>query len=62
MLPSGLATGTGTDCIAVAAPQGAEAFSGLHTALGEAIGQAVLRAVGKGAQVWMDTVRREEAS
>lgn len=58
-LPTGRATGTGTDCIAVAAPQGDVAFAGLHTAVGEAVGAAVFEAVSKGARVWMDTVRRE---
>ncbi|GMG83558.1 adenosylcobinamide amidohydrolase CbiZ [Paralimibaculum aggregatum] len=52
-------TGTGTDCIAVAAalaqPGGPEplAHAGLHTALGEAIGAAVLSAVGRGVRDWM---------
>ena len=58
-LPTGRATGTGTDCIAVAAPQGDVAFAGLHTAVGEAVGAAVFEAVSRGARVWMDTVRRE---
>ncbi len=49
---AGLATGTGTDCIAVAAPEGREHYAGLHTALGEAIGQAVCQAIGEGAKVW----------
>lgn len=59
-LQGGIATGTGTDCIAIAAPPGDMAFAGLHTALGEAVGQAVLRAVSAGVAIWMDTVRREE--
>lgn len=58
-LPTGRATGTGTDCIAVAAPQGEIAFAGLHTAVGEAVGAAVYDAVTRGARVWMQTVRRE---
>jgi adenosylcobinamide amidohydrolase len=58
-LPTGRATGTGTDCIAVAAPEGDVAFAGLHTAVGEAVGAAVFEAVSRGARVWMDTVRRE---
>lgn len=58
-LPTGRATGTGTDCVAVAAPQGDVAFAGLHTAVGEAVGAAVFEAVSRGARVWMDTVRRE---
>ncbi len=57
-LPTGLATGTGTDCIAIAAhpvdgvtpPHG---FAGLHTALGQAIGQAVVTAVSGGVEDWM---------
>lgn len=58
-LPTGRATGTGTDCIAVAAPQGGMAFAGLHTPVGEAVGAAVYDAVTRGARVWMQTVRRE---
>jgi adenosylcobinamide amidohydrolase len=47
-------TGTGTDCIVVAAPTGADAarFAGLHTAIGEAVGDAVYRAIREGAAVW----------
>lgn len=58
MLPdlSGPATGTGTDCIAVAAPAGTNDYAGMHTALGEAIGQAVLQAVGAGALDWQKTI------
>ena len=52
-LPTGRATGTGTDCIAIAARPGTEAHAGLHTALGEAIGRAVLDAIGTGARNWM---------
>lgn len=58
-LPTGRASGTGTDCIAVAAPEGAEKYAGLHTSLGEAIGQAVLNAVSSGVTEWMTHVRRE---
>ncbi|SEK29058.1 adenosylcobinamide hydrolase [Roseovarius nanhaiticus] len=57
-LPTGCATGTGTDCIAVAAPPGKVAYAGMHTALGEAAGRAVHEAVRAGAQEWMRTVRR----
>ncbi|MEM6974442.1 MAG: adenosylcobinamide amidohydrolase [Pseudomonadota bacterium] len=58
-LATGRATGTGTDCIAVAAPSGdmsagATAHAGLHTAVGEALGRAVLDAVTRGTQDWMD--------
>lgn len=52
-LPNGPATGTGTDCLAVAAPDGAACYAGLHTALGEAIGRAVHTAVLQGAQAWI---------
>ncbi len=47
-------TGTGTDCIVVAAPIGPEpeCCAGLHTAVGEAIGGAVYDAVREGAEVW----------
>lgn len=57
-LPQGPATGTGTDCIAVAAPPGDQPFSGLHTPQGEAVGRATYDAVRRGGQVWMDRVRR----
>jgi len=49
----GTVTGTGTDCIAIAAPEGREAYAGLHTALGEALGAAVFRAVAEGAADWV---------
>jgi len=52
-LPAGLATGTGTDCIAIAAPDGPENYAGMHTALGEAIGAAVYGAVRAGGRQWM---------
>jgi adenosylcobinamide amidohydrolase len=52
-LPTGRATGTGTDCIAVACDAGGVAFAGLHTALGEAIGAAVHDAVLAGALAWV---------
>lgn len=53
---AGLATGTGTDCIAVAAPGGGNDYAGLHTAIGHAIGEAVLQAVGEGARAWQATI------
>ncbi|MCE8007856.1 adenosylcobinamide amidohydrolase [Aestuariivita sp.] len=58
-LPTGRATGTGTDCIAIAAPAGALAFAGMHTPVGEAAGRAVHSAVQAGARIWMDRVRRK---
>ncbi len=47
-------TGTGTDCIVVAAPDGANGvpFAGLHTALGEAVGDAVYWTIREGVAVW----------
>lgn len=52
---TGIATGTGTDCIAIAAPLGADPheFAGLHTALGEALGSAVLNACRPGVKDWL---------
>lgn len=51
-LPTGIATGTGTDCVAVAAPSGGTAYAGLHTDVGEAVGRAVYEAVLQGALDW----------
>lgn len=58
ILPSGTATGTGTDCVALAAPAGENPYAGLHTATGEAIGKAVYQAVHLGALEWKSTNRR----
>ncbi len=55
-LPTGLATGTGTDCIAVAAPKGTEEYAGLHTSIGAALGAAVYDATTRGAQEWKSDV------
>jgi adenosylcobinamide amidohydrolase len=59
-------TGTGTDCMLVAAPEGdaPETCVGLHTDLGEAIGRAVYDATYEGAATWSaelmaDRKRRE---
>ncbi|MEM1160088.1 MAG: adenosylcobinamide amidohydrolase [Pseudomonadota bacterium] len=52
-LSQGRATGTGTDCIAVAAPAGETIHAGKHTAIGHAVGAAVLDAVTKGVKDWM---------
>ena len=59
-LAAGARHRTGTDCVAVAAPQGAGQYAGLHTDAGEAAGRAVYDAVLAGARCWMDTVRRPE--
>ncbi|MEB8389351.1 adenosylcobinamide amidohydrolase [Rhodobacteraceae bacterium KMM 6894] len=58
-LPGGVATGTGTDCIAIAAPEGNTRYAGMHTPVGEATGRAVYDAVSAGASEWMTTVRRD---
>jgi adenosylcobinamide amidohydrolase len=52
-LPTGRATGTGTDCIVVGAAPGEGQFAGLHTEVAEAVGAAVYRAVAKGVIQWM---------
>ena len=52
----GMASGTGTDCVVVAAPlerANAQGFAGKHTALGSAVGQAVLAAVEAGGRDWI---------
>lgn len=52
---SGLpATGTGTDCVVVAAPDDVPriAYAGKHTILGELVGAVVLEAVGAGTRAW----------
>ncbi len=54
---SGLpATGTGTDCLAIAAPDAPDPadYAGKHTALGAVIGAAVYRAVRAGADAWLE--------
>lgn len=51
-LPRGLATGTGTDCLAIAVPPGDTPYCGLHTAQAEALGAAVHAAVAAGAVDW----------
>lgn len=54
-LAPGQATGTGTDCVAIAAFDGAVRYAGLHTDIGEATGRAVYSAVHEGARQWMAT-------
>jgi adenosylcobinamide amidohydrolase len=54
-----LATGTGTDCAVIAAPVATERaavahHAGTHTPLGAAIGQAVYRAIRRGAEAWKE--------
>ncbi len=52
-LPTGVATGTGTDCLVVAAPPGGADYAGLHTALGAALGRAAHAAVAEGTRAWL---------
>lgn len=52
-LPPGIATGTGTDCVAIASPSGPARYAGLHTEIGEATGRAVYCAVLTGARQWI---------
>ncbi|WP_088623360.1 adenosylcobinamide amidohydrolase [Oceanicola sp. 22II-s10i] len=60
-LPTGRATGTGTDCTAVAAPSGPADYAGLHTDIGAALGAAVYDAVLTGARDWMaETAHRRK--
>jgi adenosylcobinamide amidohydrolase len=49
-----LVTGTGTDCIVVAAPQGErlQPYAGLHTEIGQALGAAVYEVIREGATQW----------
>lgn len=61
-LPTGIATGTGTDCIAVAAPEGDTRYAGMHTEIGEAAGRAAYTATLRGARYWMDHVRRPDGA
>jgi adenosylcobinamide amidohydrolase len=54
------ATGTGTDCIVVAAPPGvpAECYAGKHTALGHVVGGAVVDAITAGVVRWREAKRK----
>ncbi len=52
-LATGRATGTGTDCVALACPPGTLPHAGLHTAAGEAVGAAVRRAVARAGARWL---------
>lgn len=49
------ATGTGTDCLVVAAPErpGGARYAGKHTAVGHAAGAAVHEAVARGVAAWL---------
>jgi len=60
-LPTGPATGTGTDCIAIAAPEGDMRYAGMHTGVGEAVGRAVYTAVARGVALWQSGETTREA-
>ncbi len=55
----GAATGTGTDCAVLAAPEGSPArtYAGKHTEIGHLVGAVVLEATRRGVAAW----RREQA-
>ena len=59
-----LASGTGTDCVVIAAPISGvrEKYIGKHTVLGHLIGAAVMEAVGRGADDWKCERERERES
>ena len=57
-IPTGIATGTGTDCIAIAAPEGSEQFAGLHTDIGEAIGKSVYQTISQAILDWISEDRK----
>lgn len=48
-------TGTGTDCVVLSSPPGrsSERFAGMHTAVGEAVGAAILRATDDALNQWL---------
>jgi adenosylcobinamide amidohydrolase len=54
------ATGTGTDCVVIAAPlrDQAASFAGKHTELGALVGSAVEQAVTRGGERWLAELRR----
>jgi adenosylcobinamide amidohydrolase len=51
-LPTGLATGTGTDCAVLGCDAGQGRYAGLHTAVGEAVGAATRMAVALAVADW----------
>lgn len=59
---SGVAiTGTGTDCIVVAAPRGGSVrFAGMHTAVGEALGASIYKAMRDGIATWLQDMEAME--
>ncbi|MEM8575636.1 MAG: adenosylcobinamide amidohydrolase [Pseudomonadota bacterium] len=55
------ATGTGTDCLAIADASGPANYAGLHTDVGEALGRAVYNAVRSGAEDWKTEQEKADA-
>ena len=60
-LQTGQATGTGTDCMALACNAGQGRYAGLHTPVGEAIGAATRQAVTEAAALWVQWRDAERA-
>ncbi len=60
ILPTGTATGTGTDCAALACDLGDIRYAGMHTAIGEAVGAATRRAITAAAADWQVWRKAEE--
>jgi len=56
-LATGPATGSGTDCLALACPPGDALYAGLHTPVGEAVGAAVRQAVAQAGADWLASQR-----
>jgi adenosylcobinamide amidohydrolase len=58
------ATGSGTDCIVVAAPAlpEGERYAGKHTLLGQLAGAAVVEAVARGARAWLEEQQARRAA
>lgn len=52
-LATGVATGTGTDCVALACLPGDLRYAGLHTAVGEAVGAAVRECLTRASAAWV---------
>jgi adenosylcobinamide amidohydrolase len=60
---SEVVTGTGSDCIVVASPPGGTVrYAGLHTAVGEAVGAAVMQVTRGAASRWFQDVWRPTGS
>lgn len=51
----GVASGTGTDCVVMAAPTGiGQPYAGKHTGVGHVVGDAVFRATARGVASWLE--------